>query len=202
MPTYRIRKVPSPRGEAKRGRGYLTSLEVLEEDSATVLATCSFRGRASLATLEIVARDGSVWTVKPSRRVMPTSWTILSSTRTVLRLQVSFWRSLINPLNRALVIVIAPSEEELFRVSDQRPGRADRLLGAGPIEWKFMKGGASIGTLRPLPKPASDRVGPVRRLFSGLGYDIGIESDGGEHVLAAPAALALAAIHAELTDPS
>lgn len=55
---------------------------------------------------------------------------------------------------------------------------------------------------RALPRPASEGAGPIRRLLSGLDYDSGIVSDGDDHLLAAPAALALAAIHADLTDPS
>jgi len=177
-------------------------MEVLDEDSALVLASCSFDGRAALATLEIAATDGTHWTVKPARRVMPTSWTVLTNAQPVVTLRISFWRSFVNPLTRASVIVNDPSGEELFRVSDQRASKADRLIGSGPIEWLFMRSGSSIGKLRPLPRPPREAAGPIRRVLSGLGYDIGIVSSGDDHLLAAPAALALAAIHADLTDPS
>jgi len=52
----------------------------------------------------------------------------------------------------------------LFRVSDQRTSKADRLLGSGPIEWLFMRGGdwrnAVGGFLKPLELSQRDLAAP------------------------------------------
>jgi hypothetical protein len=202
MRTYRIRKVAPPSTAGERQGGFRTRLEALDDEEGIVLATCAFSGRAALCALEIAAADGTRWTTRPSRRVMPTAWTVIAEGRPMIQLSVSFWRSFVNPLRRASLRVSGSSGTELFRVSDERKGRADRLFGAGPIEWMFMRDGQSIGKLRPLSRPERKDVGRVRRFLSGLGNDVGVVSFGDEHVLPAPAALALAAIHADLTDPS
>jgi hypothetical protein len=66
----------------------------------------------------------------------------------------------------------------------------------------FVRDGQDIGKLIPLAGPERKGVGRVRGFFSGLEYDVGVVSFADEHLLAAPATLALAAIHADHTDPS
>jgi hypothetical protein len=177
-------------------------MEVLSEEDGRVLATCAFSGRAALSILEIAATDGTRWMNRPKRRVMPTAWRVSAAGEPVVDLSVSLWRSFFNPLRRASIRVCGPSGRELFQIADQRKSKADRLLGAGPIEWIFVRDGQEIGKLIPLARPERKGVGRVRGFFAGLGYDVGIVSFADDHILAAPAALALAAIHADLTDPS
>ena len=202
MQTYRIRKSPRARASGERQGGFHTQLEVLSEEDGRVLATCAFSGRAALNILQIAATDGTRWMIKPQRRVMPTAWRVTAEGEPVVDLSVSFWRSFVNPLRRASIRVNDPSGRELFRVADQRKSTADRLFGAGPIEWMFMRDGQAIGKLMPLARPERKDVGRIRGFFSGLGYDVGVVSFADEHVLPAPAALALAALHSDLTDPS
>lgn len=201
MKTYRIRKSPRARASGERG-GFHIQMEVLGEDDGRVLATCAFSGRAALCILDIAASDGTRWVNRPKRKVMPTAWRVSAEGEPVVDLSVSFWRSFVNPLQRAAIRVCGPSGTELFRVADQRKSKADRLIGAGPIEWMFVRDGQEIGKLIPLARPERKDVGRIRGFFSGLGYDVGVVSFADEHLLAAPAALALAAIHADLTDPS
>lgn len=201
MKTYRIRKSPRARASGERG-GFNTQMEVFSEEDGRMLATCAFSGHAALSILEIAATDGTRWVNRPKRKVMPTAWRVSADGEPVVDLSVSFWRSFVNPLRRASIRVCGPSGRELFRVADQRESKADRLLGAGPIEWTFVHDGQEIGKLIPLARPERKDVGRVRGFFSGMGYDVGVVSFADEHLLAAPAALAFAAIHADLTDPS
>lgn len=201
MPTcYRIKKNARPRQASDGKGGFPTLVEALDEEDGRVLATCAFTGRAALSELSIVASDRTPWTVRPSRKVMPTRWRVIAAGEHVVDLRISFWRGFLNPLRRTLLRVSDPSGRELFRVTDTRRGVLDRLIGSGPREWMFMRDGQPVGKLMPLGVEAPRESGWFRRLLSKLNFDHGVVSLGDTHVLPAPAAIALVAIHLDLTE--
>jgi len=136
---------------------------------------------------------------------MPSKWAVTDpAERTVLQLDAKVTGKLLNPFHRTSLVVLDPHGHELYRLIDPRARAADRLLGAGPGDWAFVKGGILAARLVLLPRREDDSptgvVGRIARMFSGS--DRGLISLGPKHILAAPAILAIVAIHDELTNTS
>lgn len=199
LPTYRVRRFQDP---ACKRKGYQATFQVCEEATGEELATCE-AGRAALSVLEIQAADGVRWTSTPNRRVMPTKWDLAANGEPKFRFDSKVASKLLNPLARTSLSVLTPDGSELFAVVDPRTSVPDRMLGAGPTDWALLAGDRVLGRVVLLPRLQAERPGMLGKLRSWLaGSDLGLASDGESHVLPAPAALALIAIHRELTDPS
>lgn len=112
-------------------------------------------------------------------------------------------RKVLNPLHRTSVVAVDAADSEILRVQDLTPGVVERLVGPSPADWILVRDGEIVGRLVRLPKPVRKDVGPIRRALMKLaGSDHGVVSVDEQPVLDAPVALALVAIHEELTEPS
>lgn len=196
---FRIKRY---RDSQRAGSGYYVSFDVCDEPTQTLLARCHASGRAAQSTLEIQASDGSRWTSTPNRRVLPTEWELAENGRIAFRFNTKVAGKLINPLYRTSLSVRAPDNTELFVVTDPRKNVPDRVLGSGPADWELRDGDRTLGKMIVLPRAVQDSgiLAKVRRALAG--YDFGLASFGRHAVLPPPAALALVAIHLELTDAS
>jgi hypothetical protein len=195
---YRIRKfqvagTPPPKYRC---------LEISDEPAQRVLASCHLTGRATLDGLTIVDDAGGTWQLTPNRKVMPTRWVLADDAgRTCLQLDAQLAGKLLKPLSRTSLAVLDANGGEMYRLIDPRTAVADRILGAGPGDWVFVSGAHLAARLVTLPGRGEPPAGWLRKLASIFeGSDRGLISQGPEHVLPAPAALAIVAIHEELTE--
>lgn len=204
MHTFRIRRATPPTTKSEgRSAGLPKALELLSEPAGELLAACSFRGRFTLSTVSLTTPDGRSWNVTPNRRVMPTHWTVSVDGSPVVTFRGQHARKILNPLHRTSVVAFDAADSEILRVQDPTPSVAERLISPGPSHWMLVRDGEIIGKLVRLPKPVRKDVGPIRRALMKLaGSDHGLVSLDGQPVLDAPAALALVAIHEELTEPT
>jgi hypothetical protein len=198
---YRIR---SFRAGADRPRSYRRSIEVSDEQTGQVLASCDLMGRAAFTVLDIADHDHGTWHASPNRKVMPSRWVVTDPGRqTVVQLDAKIAGKLLNPLYRTSLAVLDAEGDERYRLLDPRASTADRILGVGPDDWAFVEGEAVAARLVMLPRqgePPSGLLGRIAHVFAGT--DRGLVSAGPQHILPAPAVLAIAAIHDELTNLS
>lgn len=200
MHTFRIRSARI-RTESKP-KGFPGALELIDDAGGDVLVSCQYGGRFVLSRVALETSDGTSWEVVPNRSIAPTRWTVHADGRPVVTCSGPTAGSLINPLDRTSVVVADADDRESFRVMDMRKSAADRVIGSGPRDWMLMRDGEAIGKITTLSRPMPPNVGRIRRFFAGLAYDHGLVSFDGSPILPAPAALALVAIHNELTDKS
>ncbi len=168
-----------------------------------MLARGFARGRAAQSTLEIETTDGNKWTSTPNRRLLPNEWELAENGRVTFRFNAKIPGKLLNPMYRISLSVHSPDNTELFVVADPRTNVPDRVLGTGPADWELRSGGRALGKMIVLPRrnvQGSGILATLRRIFAG--YDYGVASFGEAPVLPPAAALALVAIHLELTDAS
>lgn len=196
---YRIRKFQVA---GTRPPKYRCSFDICEEPARRVLASCHVKGRATLDGLTIVDDAGGTWRMTPNRKVMPTRWVLADDAgRTCLQLDAQVAGKLLKPLSRTSLAVLDPNGGEMYRLIDPRTGVADRILGAGPGDWAFVSGPDLVARLVTLPRRGEPPAGWLRKLaWIVAGSDRGLVSQGPEHILPAPAALAVVAIHEELTE--
>lgn len=198
---YRIRVF---RAGADRPRSYQRSIEVSDEQTGQVLASCELMGRAAFTVLDISDHDGGTWHASPNRKVMPSRWVVTDPGRqTVVQLDAKIAGKLLNPLYRTSLAVLDAQGNERYRLLDPRAGIADRILGVGPDDWAFVQGDEMAARLVMLPRqgePPRGLLGRIAHVFAGR--DRGLVSAGPEHILPAPAVLAIAAVHDELTNLS
>jgi hypothetical protein len=196
---YRIRRFQA---DGKRPAGYRHSFEVSDEQTGRILASCDLMGRAAFTVLAIADHDGGIWLTSPNRKVMPSRWALTDpGGQTVVQIDAKIAGKLLNPLYRTSLAVLDAHGNERFRLLDPRTGTADRILGTGPGEWAFVSGEDVVARLVLLPKqgdPPAGILGRIARLFADS--DRGLVSLGRDHILPAPAVLAIAAIHDELTN--
>jgi hypothetical protein len=153
--------------------------------------------------VSLTTPDGRSWDVTPNRRVMPTHWIVSVDGSPVVTFRGQYARKVLNPLHRTSVVAVDTADSEILRVQDLTPGVVERLVGPSPADWNLVRDGEIVGRLVRLPKPVRKDVGPIRRALMKLaGSDHGVVSVDEQPVLDAPVALALVAIHEELTEPS
>jgi hypothetical protein len=195
---YRIRTFQAPGSRPAR---YRCSFEVSDEPAGQVLASAHLTGRAALDGLTIVDAAGGAWQLAPSRRVMPTRWVLRDADgQTFLQLDAQLAGKLLKPLSRTSLAVLDANGEEMYRLIDPRTGVAERIIGVGPGDWAIVHGSSLVARLATLPGRGEPPTGWLGKLASAFaGSDRGLISEGPEHILKAPAALAVIAIHEELT---
>jgi hypothetical protein len=200
-PTYRIRRFHRP---GERPKGYSHSLELLDEHRSEPLCTCDVVGRAVFAHHTLQGTDGSAWHLAPNRKVLPTRWTVTDADgRVLIHFDQQVLGKLVNPLYRTLLALLDAEGNEVARVIDPRTSVPDRIFGLGPNEWALVRGEELVATLRYLPPPGPAKpgwIGRVQRFLTTV--DRGIVSEGAEHALEAPVALALQILFDPLTDGS
>jgi hypothetical protein len=198
---YRIRKFQAAGTRAPK---YRCSFEVSDEPTGRVLASSHLTGRATLDGLTIADASGGTWLLRPTRKIMPARWVLSDNAgRTVLQLDAQLADKLLKPLARSSLAVLDANGVELYRLIDPRTGVAERVLGAGPGDWVFVSGSSPAARLVSLPARGEQPEGLLGKLSSIFaGSDRGVISEGPGHILPAHVALAVVAIHEELTESS
>ena len=83
------------------GRGHRYSLEMLDELTQQVMATCDLTGRATFAVLALVDEQQRVWRMGPNRKIMPSRWIVTDpQQRVVMQFERSILGKLSNPLHK------------------------------------------------------------------------------------------------------
>ena len=197
---YRLRKTRSA-DPPKRYRG---TLELSDEGTGQILATCDVCGQVAFATHRIVDHEQRVWLLAPNRRIMPSRWLLTDpAQRVVVQFSQQILRKIFNPLRRTGLTLLDATGNETARLLDSRTGIFHRLLGPGDDDWILARNGVPIAKLARLPTPEPAGDGLLRRIGRLLAQsDRGLVSLGASHALPAPAALALFMLVGELTNPS
>lgn len=199
--TYRFRR-HHHRDHAEKG--YLYTMDALDERSGEVLATCDVTGRPAQTALALTDAHGGRWHMVPNRRFMPTRWTVTGPTQqVVVQFEQKVLGKLVNPAYAVALTLLDSHDRELGRLMDPRASVVDRLLGLGPDEWAVLDGDRMLGKLaylRRLKEAPTGFLGTLKSIMAGS--DQGFVSMGPEHALAAPAALAMVLLFNQLTDAS
>jgi hypothetical protein len=185
-------------------KGYEHTLEVVDDHSGQVMATCDVVGRPAFATLEIIDDRGRTWRMQPNRKIMPSRWIVTDPDRNVaMQFDQKILGKLTNPMYKCALAFLNGDGEEVYRLVDPRTNVPDQLFGTGPTEWAIVKGDRLAAKLVYLRREDA-KVGAWRGVLKKLASapDVGIVSIGAGHVFAAPVALGMTVIFAVVTDPS
>jgi hypothetical protein len=198
---YRVRKVH--RRDAMQ-KGYRHTLEMVDDHTGHVAATCNVVGRPAFATLEIIDEQGRTWRMQPNRKLMPSRWIVTDPhQRVAMQFDQKIVGKLANPLYKCALALLDGEGREVYRLLDPRTNVPDRIFGTGPREWIIADGDRLAAKLVRLPrkeKKAGGLRGVLRKLASTS--EPGIVSVGAAHLLPAPVALGMVIIFAVVTDPS
>lgn len=185
-------------------RGYLHTLEISDERSGQVLASCDVTGRPAQSSLTITDAEDRAWAMRPNRKIMPSRWIITDPEEAVaMQLDQKTLKKLANPLYQTALSLLDGAGEELYRLVDARTSIPDRIMAPGLGDWVILQGDRPVATLVGLPPrewPSPGLLGKLRSWLSTA--DPGIASIGPEHVFPAPVALGMHMIFKELTDTS
>jgi hypothetical protein len=198
---YRVRKLH--RRDAKP-KGYQHTLELLDDRTGDIRATCDVLGRFPFAAHDIIDDRGRTWRMQPNRKVMPSRWIVTDPQQAIaMQFDQKIAGKLVNPLYKCAMAFLDENGEELYRLIDPRTNIPDRIFGTGPGDWVIVEGDSLVGKLVRLPRPqagVSGLRGVLRKLVPAS--DPGIVSIGGKHLFPAPVALSMMIIFTALTDTS
>lgn len=185
-------------------KGYIGTLEAIDEATKQPAAVCDLPGRAVFSTLSITDGDDRRWELRPNRKIMPSRWTLTDPEgRIAMEFDQAILPKLANPLYKIAMSCIDARSNRAYALIDPRSSLPDRLLGGGPNDWAIVEGDRVVARLVRLPKPDRTASG-LRGLLSRFlpASDPGIVTLGPDHLFPAPAALAMQALFKELTDVS
>jgi hypothetical protein len=198
---YRVRKLH--RRDAKP-KGYQHTLELLDDRTERIMATCDVVGRFAFATHDVIDDLGRTWRMQPNRKVMPSRWIVTDPEQAIaMQFDQKIAGKLINPLYKCAMAFLNSDGEEVYRLIDPRTNIPDQIFGTGPDDWLIVDGDRLAAKLVRLPRKQSGAIGlrgVLRKLVATS--DPGIVSVGGDHLFPAPVALCMMIIFAVLTDSS
>jgi hypothetical protein len=198
---YRVRKLH--RRDAKP-KGYQHTLELLDDRTERIMATCDVVGRFAFATHDVIDDLGRTWRMQPNRKVMPSRWIVTDPEQAIaMQFDQKIAGKLINPLYKCAMAFLNSDGEEVYRLIDPRTNIPDQIFGTGPDDWVIVDGDRLAAKLVRLPRKQSGAIGlrgVLRKLVATS--DPGIVSVGGDHLFPAPVALCMMIIFAVLTDSS
>ncbi len=190
--------------KACTSKSYRHSLELLDEATQQVMATCDLVGRASFAELLLLDEHQQPWHMRPNRKFMPSRWIVTDPQQHIaMQFEQNILGKLSNPLHKVVFSLLDDEDQLVYRLLDPRSAIADRLLGVGPDDWAISDGERLVAKLIRLPQPkrkARGLLGALRSLLTAA--DPAIASLGPQHLLPAPVALAMLLLFQELTDAS
>jgi hypothetical protein len=198
---YRVRKLH--RRDAKP-KGYQHTLELLDERTGQIMATCDVVGRFAFATHDVTDDLGRTWRMQPNRKIMPSRWIVTDPEQAVaMQFDQKIAGKLINPLYKCAMAFLDADGKELYRLVDPRTNVPDRIFGTGPDDWVIVDGDRLAAKLVRLPREQAG-AGGLRGILRKLAEtsDQGIVSVGADHLFPAPVALSMMIIFAVLTDSS
>jgi len=202
---FRARRL---RREGDVPENYLFTMELADDRSGQVTASCDLTGKASFTTVSIVDPEGRAWRMEPNRRIMPTRWAVSDPARQVaMQFDREIARHLANPLHKVILFLRDAEGKEAYRLVDPRTFLPDRILGVGPDDWMLVREEKPVAMAARLPKPV-DRaggamdgiIGRLKHWIASSDRDWGIVSAGSGHALSAPVALGLLLILIEMTE--
>jgi hypothetical protein len=198
---YRVRKLH--RRDAKP-KGYQHTLELLDDRTERIMATCDVVGRFAFATHDVIDDLGRTWRMQPNRKVMPSRWIVTDPEQAIaMQFDQKIAGKLINPLYKCAMAFLNSDGEEVYRLIDPRTNIPDQIFGTGPDDWLIVDGDRLAAKLVRLPRKQAGAIGlrgVLRKLVATS--DPGIVSVGGDHLFPAPVALCMMIIFAVLTDSS
>lgn len=197
---YRIQKLFQREGKPK---GYRYTLDLLDEPTRLVLASCDVAGPPANSPLVITDEQRRPWTMAPNRKVMPTRWIVTDpAERIAIQFDQKLAGKLINPVQRVALALLDGEGNETGRVIDPRTSIPDRLLGTGPDDWILTEGSQPVARLARLPR--GPRQPGIIGFLKGLliPADPGIVSLGPSHALSPPVALGMMIVFNEVTNMS
>ena len=194
---YRVRRFLR---KDNRPNKYQYSLELTDDRTQQVMATCDLAGKATFSTLTIVDQQQQIWQVRPNRKIMPSRWVLTDPSQHItVQFDQKILGKLVNPLSRVVLVMLDDGEKEICRLVDPRTSIPDRILGAEPDELAIMDGDQVLAKLGWLPKTEDQPTSFWGKLKTFLTTsDRGIISTGGTHALAAPVALGMLMISDDL----
>jgi hypothetical protein len=194
---YRVRRFLR---KDNRPKQYQYSLELTDDRTQQVMATCDLAGKAIFSTLTIVDHQQLTWQVRPNRKIMPSRWVVTDPRQHItVQFDQKILGKLVNPLSRVVLVMLDDGEKEICRLVDPRTSLPDRVLGAGPDELAIMDGDQVLAKLGCLPKTGDQPTSFWGKLKAFLTTsDRGIVSAGGTHALQAPVALGMLMISDDL----
>lgn len=186
-------------------KGYQHTLELLDEHSGQILATCDVVGRPIFATLEIIDEQGRTWRMQPNRKLMPSRWIVTDPDQVIaMQFDQKILGKLANPIYKCALAFLDANGEELYRLIDPRTNVPDRMFGiVGPDDWVIVEGErlAARLVLLPCEQAKSSGLRGVLRKFVAMS-DPGIVSIGPEHLFPAPVAVGMLVVFAVIRNPS
>ena len=198
---YRARKLYRKEAVAK---GYRYSLEMLDERTQQVMATCDLVGRTTFAVLALIDEQQCAWRMAPNRKIMPSRWIVTDpQQRIAMQFEQNILGKLSNPLHKVVFSLLDGEGKVVYRLLDPRSNIGDRIFGAGPDDWGIRDGDRLAAKLVRLPRrepKAPGLLGALQALLRSA--DPAIVSMGPQHAFPAPVALALLMLFQELTDAS
>jgi hypothetical protein len=185
-------------------KGYRHTLEMVDDRTGQVMATCDVVGRPAFATLELIDELGRSWRMQPNRKVMPSRWIVTDPGQNIaMQFDQKILGKLTNPIYKCALAFLDGDGKEVYRLIDPRTNIPDRMFGVGPDDWVIVDGdrlAAKLVRLRREEAKAGVWRGVLKALTSTS--DPGIVSIGRERVFPAPVALSMMIIFAVVTDVS
>jgi hypothetical protein len=185
-------------------KGYRHTLELVDDRSGQVMATCNVVGRPAFATLEVIDELGRAWRMQPNRKIMPSRWIVTDPDQSIaMQFDQKILGKLTNPIYKCALALLDGDGQEVYRLIDPRTNIPDQIFGTGPDDWVIVAGDRLVAKLVRLRREEA-KAGGLRGLLKALATtsDPGIVSVGAEHLFPAPVALSMIIIFAVVTDPS
>ncbi|HUG25291.1 DarT ssDNA thymidine ADP-ribosyltransferase family protein [Piscinibacter sp.] len=128
---YRLRK-STRRGE--NPKEYRGTLEVVDERTQTVRASCDLVGRAVFGTHDILDGGARTWQITANRKLAPSRWTVRDpEQRIAMQFDQKTFAKLTNPLYRVSLVLLDDADRERYRLVDPRKNVADLILGVEDV---------------------------------------------------------------------
>jgi hypothetical protein len=201
-PTYRQQRYWIKGQTPKKYRG---TYELKDEATGQVVAGCDLIGQVMFVGLDIHDADTKYWQLRASRRIMPTRWGLKDpSDNLVLQFDQKVLGKLTNPLYRVALTLLDAEGNERYRLVDPRTSIPDRIMSIHVGDWSLLEGEIPVAKMTALgrePKKASKGLLGKLKKFIKIS-DRGFVSAGDNHLLPAPAVLALLLLFDEVTDTS
>ena len=183
---------------------YRDTFEITDDRTKEVLARCDLLGQAVFSKVEIFDKNRQVWQMAPNRKVMPSRWILRNPEKHIaMQFDQKVLGKFINPVYRAVLVLLDWDEKVKYRLVDPRKNIPDRIMSINTGDWAIMDGDRPAAKLTWLPRQEIAATGFMGKLKKFLiPSDRAIVSAGTEHCLNAPAALAMYIVFSELADTS
>ena len=155
---YRVLRTYRKEGKPK---GYQYTLEVIDDHTQKVVASCDIKGRPVFSVLEIMDDRHQEWVMTPNRKIMPSRWIVRDpKQRVAMQFDQRILGKLANPLSKVGLGLLDGNGEEIYRLIDPRAGHLDPLF-LNPDEWVVTDGSKPVAKIVQLPRQKQQSQGFV-----------------------------------------